>query len=377
MKVLILSCNTGEGHNSAGKAVKEYIESQGDLAEFRDMMMLGGKRTSKVVGGAYVNVVKYCPLMFALLYRLGRMISSSKRKSPVYFACSLLGKRLKKYLEENEFDVIVTPHLYPAETLTWMKRKGILIQKTVAIATDYTSIPFWEETECDYYIIPHEDLTDEFAGRGIPREKLLPWGIPVRKSFEKNRNRQEAREVCGLSQEHLIYLVMGGSMGFGKIQIFVRELARRLKDNEEIVVICGNNQKLEQVLRKELEENKKVHILGFTDQVAEYMAACDVIFTKPGGLSSTEAAISHIPIVHTNPIPGCEDCNLEFFQSRGMSIGRKSFFGQLRAGQKILSREKLRRKMILAQEQYSKPEAAQRIYCHLKRLSGEQQGGTI
>ena len=180
----------------------------------------------------------------------------------------------------------------------------------------------------------------------------------MRKSFEENRNRRRTRrEVCGLSQEHLLYLVMGGSMGFGKIQIFVRELARRLKENEEIVVICGNNQKLEKVLQKELGENKKVHILGFTDQVAEYMAACDVIFTKPGGLSSTEAAISHIPIVHTNPIPGCENCNLEFFQSRGMSIGRKSFFGQLRAGQKILSREKLRREMILAQEHYSKPEA--------------------
>ena len=81
-------------------------------------------------------------------------------------------------MDEHAFDVIVTPHLYPAETLTWMKRKGMLSQKTVAIATDYTSIPFWEETECDYYIIPHEDLADEFAGQGDSPEKLLPWGIP-------------------------------------------------------------------------------------------------------------------------------------------------------------------------------------------------------
>lgn len=372
MNVLILSCNTGEGHNSAGKAVKEYIESQGDTAEFRDMMLLGGKGTSQAVGGAYVNVVKHCPFFFGLLYRLGRLISSSKRKSPVYFACSLLGKQLKKYLDEHAFDVIVTPHLYPAETLTWMKRKGMLSQKTVAIATDYTSIPFWEETECDYYIIPHEDLADEFAGRGIPREKLLPWGIPVRKGFEEKHNRKELRRRYGLPEDGLIYLVMGGSMGFGKIQIFVRELARRLKETEQIVVICGNNQKLETVLRRELEENEKVHILGFTEQVAEYMAACDVIFTKPGGLSSTEAAISRIPIVHTNPIPGCENCNLEFFQSRGMSVGRKSFFGQMRAGQRILSREKVRQEMILAQERNSKPDAAQRIYCHLKRLAGEE-----
>ena len=78
MNVLILSCNTGEGHNSAGKAVKEYIESQGDTAEFRDMMLLGGKGTSQAVGGAYVNVVKHCPFFFGLLYRLGRLISSSK-----------------------------------------------------------------------------------------------------------------------------------------------------------------------------------------------------------------------------------------------------------------------------------------------------------
>ena len=129
---------------------------------------------------------------------------------------------------------------------------------------------------------------------------------------------------------------------------------------------------METVLRRELEENEKVHILGFTEQVAEYMAACDVIFTKPGGLSSTEAAISRIPIVHTNPIPGCENCNLEFFQSRGMSVGRKSFFGQMRAGQRILSREKVRQEMILAQERNSKPDAAQKIYCHLKRLAGEE-----
>ena len=96
MNVLILSCNTGEGHNSAGKAVKEYIESQGDTAEFRDMMLLGGKGTSQAVGGAYVNVVKHCPFFFGLLYRLGRLISSSKRKSPGIFCLFPFGKTAEK-----------------------------------------------------------------------------------------------------------------------------------------------------------------------------------------------------------------------------------------------------------------------------------------
>lgn len=161
-------------------------------------------------------------------------------------------------------------------------------------------------------------------------------------------------------------------MGFGKIQIFVLELARRLKENEEIVVICGNNKKLEETLKRELRRDRRVRILGFTEQVAEYMEACDVIFTKPGGLSSTEAAVSRIPIIHTNPIPGCENRNLEFFEERHMSIGRRSFFGQLRAGQKILEKERLRREMIRAQEINSKPMATEKIYHHLKKLSGEE-----
>ena len=97
-----------------------------------------------------------------------------------------------------------------------------------------------------------------------------------------------------------------------------------------------------------------------------------MIFTKPGGLSSTEAAVSGIPIIHTNPIPGCENRNLEFFEQRHMSIARKSFLGQLRAGQKILEKEKLRKEMIRAQGRNSKPEAAEQIYHHLKQLSDEE-----
>ena len=370
MKVLILSCNTGEGHNSAGKAVKDYVEQQGDEAVMLDMMLLNGKKTSRVVGGAYVGLVKHFPHGFGFVYKIGKAVSTFwKRKSPVYLVCALLGKKLKKYLDENDFDVIVMPHLYPAETVTYLKKKGWLRQKTVAVATDYTCIPFWEETDCDYYVIPHEELMEEFVSRGVPKEKLLPWGIPVRPCFLEDKKKTDAREKCGLPQNDRIYLVMGGSMGFGKIQIFVLELARRLQEDEGVVVICGNNRKLENTLRRELKNRPKVWVLGFTEQVADYMSACDVIFTKPGGLSSTEAAVSKIPMVHTTPIPGCENCNLEFFQNHGMSIGRKSFLGQLRAGRRLLEKENLRRQMIRAQEENAKPDSVKKVYRLLEELT--------
>lgn len=113
MNVLILSCNTGEGHNYAGKALKECIESHGDAAVMMDLMLLAGKHVSRLVGGSYVNTVKYAPHLFQGLYKLGALVSSSRHKSPVYYVNALLAKKLKRYLEEHSFDVIVTPHLFP------------------------------------------------------------------------------------------------------------------------------------------------------------------------------------------------------------------------------------------------------------------------
>lgn len=66
MKVLILSCNTGEGHNYAGRALKECIESHHDTADMLDIMMLAGPRVSKLVGNSYVNIVRHAPRFFSV-----------------------------------------------------------------------------------------------------------------------------------------------------------------------------------------------------------------------------------------------------------------------------------------------------------------------
>ena len=117
----------------------------------------------------------------------------------------------------------------------------------MAVETDYTCIPFWEETDCDYYIIPHYELIDEFTAKGIPRERLKPYGIPVRPAFSDQSDRQKARVRCGIPTHAQVYLIMSGSMGFGKIQLFVAELLRTRKPGEYVVVICGNNRRLQKI----------------------------------------------------------------------------------------------------------------------------------
>lgn len=68
----------------------------------------------------------------------------------------------------------------------------------------------------------------------------------------------------------------------------------------------------------------KCHSIGFTPQIYKYMCISELLLTKPGGLTTTEAATINVPIIHTMPIPGCETYNAEFFESRGMSISCKN-----------------------------------------------------
>ncbi|MCM1182125.1 MAG: glycosyl transferase [Roseburia sp.] len=361
MNILILSCNTGEGHNAAARAVEEAALARGHEVRLVDMMSLVGERVSRLIGGGYVNVAKNTPLLFGFVYQLGRLISSPKRKSPVYYANALVAKALAAYLEEYKADVIITPHLYPAETTTYMKRKGMLSIKVIAIATDYTCIPFWEETECDYYIVPHRDCVKEFVKRGVPAEKLLPYGIPVDAAFEKQVSKKRARRKLKLPADGNLYLIMSGSMGFGKVKLFSRELAERIGEEDGIVIVCGNNEALRGSLQKKFQDNGQIRIVGFTRHVADYMSAADVIYTKPGGLSSTEALIKNLPIVHTAPIPGCETRNRIFFRRRGMSVSASEILVQIHKGRELVENDRKRAYMLRKQVENMHHHAAEKI----------------
>ena len=162
-----------EGHNAAARAVQEELTRQGHEAVLQDMMLLAGPHVARAVGGGYVGTVQHAPRLFSALYDAGSHLSSARRRSPVYYANALVAGRLERLLARGRFDGVVTTHLFCAETLTWLKRHGRLHVPCLAVATDYTCIPFWEETDCDRYVIPHPELTDEFAGGAFPAAGCL------------------------------------------------------------------------------------------------------------------------------------------------------------------------------------------------------------
>ncbi len=364
MNVLILSCDTGGGHNSAARSIQKELIRRGHQAVFLNPFELSGKRVAGAVGGAYVKLVQKHPRAFGMLYKLGAFVSRLPGRSPVYYANSLVARHLAKYLEQKSYDAIVMPHLYPAEMISYLKRKGWNCPKSVYVATDYTCIPFTGETECDYYVIPHEELELEFVRKGVKKQKLRAFGIPVDETFCSKETKQQAREKLGMSEDGIYYLVAGGSIGAGKIQQLLDLMREALEEVEQAVVICGRNKKLEKKLRKRYAGYKNISIIGSTDQMATYMRACDVLYSKPGGLSSTEAAVIGIPLIHLTPIPGCETRNRIFFRKHGMCLAPRMIEDQLLAGRKLMKNTRPAGRMIENQQNTVAADAAERI-CNL------------
>lgn len=361
MKVLILSCNTGGGHNAAGRALYEEFHRRGIECEFLDTLSFARPKASKKASSIYVNITTKVPKLFQFFYNAGQWISSPHRKSVVYaFNCKYAAK-LGDYIEEHQFDTIVMPHLFPAEALTYLKKNRSLRIRTYAVATDYTCIPFWEETNPDYFIIPHRELMREFYRAGIPHEKLIPLGIPVQRTFGVHRNQAEARQTLGLPEDGKMILIMSGSMGFGHIGKIASALKKEYGTRLTLVILCGSNQKVREQLQQKYAQSPNIFIVDYTDQVSLYMDAADLLMTKPGGLTSTEAAAKRLPLILTAPIPGCETKNSAFYTRHNMALAPDNTGDYLQAVRTLLDDESIREQMRNAQALYVNPFSASMI----------------
>ena len=367
MKTLILSCAMGGGHNSAAKALARYGESHGIGCEIADTLSFISTDFSRTMSDLYIFTTK--TNLIKMIYKTGEAVPRSNRlKSPVYIANKIYCKKLFDHIAEGGYDSIICTHVFPAEALTALRRTGQLHQKCVFIQTDYDALPLMKDLEVDHIVIPHPHLVEECVAKGARRDLLRPLGIPVEEEFLTRIPKDEARRQCreifdhSLSPESRWYLLMSGSMGFGKTGELIRQILDTMDCPTDILAVCGTNDRLRLRLEKDFASDSNVHPIGFTDKVPLLMDACDVLFTKPGGLSSTEAAAKQIPLIHTAPIPGCETDNARFFHYHGMSYSTTDISQQALIAQKLCEDTDFRSAMTAAQKANVIPDTCKRIF---------------
>jgi len=370
MKILILSCNTGEGHNSSAKALKKHMEARGIQCDIEDTIGLVSEVVSRGVSDAYVFSTKSS--LIEHIYKLGGIVSDMNppsMKSPVYLTNKLYAKKLYDFIVSGGYDAVICVHLYPAEAITALKRRAKLDIPAVFIMTDYTCIPFLPETELDRYVIPHEDLIEEYLEKGMPFKKLVPIGIPVDEDkFSARVGKAEARravsEAFGWADTPAgadWFLIMSGSMGFGNLGELIEELIIKTGDGSRIMCVCGRNEELRRRLADRFGSDSNFEAIGYTEKVSLLMDASDVLFTKPGGITSTEAIVKNIPLVHTAPIPGLENFNAKFFHYHNMSYSTTDPARQAEVALRLCRDADWRRRMLDAQKRNANPHTCEQV----------------
>ena len=344
-KVLILSCGTGGGHNSAAKAILEELLSQGLEADFMEYLEIINTNLKNKVNEIYLKSTNNEGKTFKVAYKLGEIYQKTNIKSPVYGLNQLNKNKLYDYIKRNGYEYIITTHLFAAQALTAIKKEHRI--NFTAVATDYVCIPFWRETNPDFMITPSDELKSSFIDQGVKENKLIPLGIPVKRAYSEDYDINDCKKKVGLDINKRYVLLLTGSMGFGNVEEIVDELKNNI-NSINLIVACGTNKELYEKL------NKKDNVipLEFTENIDLYMKSSDIILSKPGGLTTTEIAVLGKPFIHTMPIPGCENYNANFFESHKMSLKCMNIPEIVESTKLLLENKDLCRELVENQRKY-------------------------
>ena len=372
MKVLLLSCSTGEGHNHCAKAVRQQLDRRGVETDFFDMLHLFGS-PGPIRIDQLLNVISTkAPNLFGLMYRTGEKVSALGVTSPVYLINTNYGRKLCELINGQGYDAVVCSHLFPMETLTFIRKHWQLNARCYGVLSDYTCIPFLAETEMDAWFLPHERVRAECELAGIPPEGLVVTGMPVADAFRLELSRAAARAALGLPPDAKIYLIMTGGIGCGDALGLCEKLLKLPDDETLLCVLAGRSQELLDALNARYQGDPRVCALPFTDQVSCYMRAADVLLSKAGGISSAEAAVVNVPLVHTMMIPGVETRNARFFSELGMSLTAANFDEAARFADRIVYDGKTAARITAAQRAHMPADGAARIADYVIRANGAE-----
>ncbi len=323
MRTLILSCNTGEGHNSCAKAIKEYYDQIGEVCVIDDALRFISNAASAVISGGHTYIYRHLPGVFKLGYRISEKHPKLYSDGSAFYRLMAQGSdRLLRRITAGEFNVVICTHMFAGLMLTEMLKRHPMPLATAFVATDYTCSPSVKDCRVQCYFIPDRDLEPDFESNYITEDKLFSTGIPVRQMFYHTLPRDEAKRRAGVSEEHKHLLLMCGSMGCGPMEELVRLLSQGLSSDQHITVVCGRNTHLEQKLHKRYGLRHNIHIRGYVQDMSALMDSADLYLTKPGGISVTEAAVKALPMVFIDAVAGCESYNsIHFIRKGGAKTG--------------------------------------------------------
>lgn len=332
MKILILTSRFGMGHYCAAEAIKEELrgENSKDSIEVVDIIQALFPRIYKIIYGFFNLFI----CRFSGIYNC---INSYATNQENPFIKEIILNKINYIINKYKPDLIIST--WSASSRFISSYKAVYGEKIplYTYVTDVTVHNGWITEGTDMYFVAAKSTKDMLISEGVPCNKIVINGIPVRKGFKESNNPKKY-----INKKNI--LIMGGGLGLiPEINNILDELSEK---DIFITVITGKNKKLNNWLKTAYPQLK---VVGYTNEVHKYMREADLIITKPGGLSTFEAIYSNTPLCIIKPFLSQEIGNAKFIETMG--IGKVLWENETKMAEDII--ELINDKALLVKMKYN------------------------
>lgn len=327
-RILVLSATAGAGHYRAAEAL-ERTAREADLGlEIRhfDILDFTSPLFKKLYGDVYLKIIGTSPDLWGYLYRKSEFKGTAGPKSLLLKLFDHFN--YKKYfdaLDTLKPDGLVCTHFLPYMALASARRIRFSGLPVFSVPTDYDVHSLWVHPIVRRYYVATEEAAWTLRSHGIDPRTVRVTGIPVRPEFSHPRSRALARRELSLPPEAFTLLVLSGGYGVGIVDQIISSLLRFLMRFRErrfqILVVCGRNHQLFRKLeRLRPSGNVSIRSFPFVDFIHTLMDSSDILITKPGGLTVSEALAKCLPMIVFDPFPGQEGRNADYVTEKGAAL---------------------------------------------------------
>lgn len=315
-RILILTVHHGASHQRVAEALRRALleAKPGMTVEIADALE-HTPRWFRFYYDSYLPLLQVWPGLWARIEN-AQHTHDSTGPSWLYRPAA---KSLFRFIAGFDPDVVVATEVGTCELAALIKRELGARFELVGIPTGLDADRAWAQPEARLFIVAAEETARELEAAGVSRDRIRTTGQPVDPAFSAPRDRAEVRRRLGVEPNAPFLLVLFGGTGAGRLRP-IPETLGRIETPVEIVFIAGRNRHLEARLRRLAHGRRHWRVLGWVDNMHEWMAAADLALSKPGASTVIEALDSGLPLLAFDPLPGSERRTCDWIEKNGVGL---------------------------------------------------------
>ncbi len=312
-KILILYVRSGFlGHRIIAENYSSLLNKLGYQVQINDIFKVEGSKQIEIGNKTYFLLLRKISWLWRLLYYYWHHIPGANWVRLLVLPRCF--RKTQQFVIDQRADLIISTHPIATSVVNHLKAKRLITTELLVTFSDWHTQRFWTFPFVNKYLVATSEQMTDLVDIGYKKDQIVVTGMLLSEHFYTELNKNEARLSLDLPLDKKVILVMGGGKGW-RVEEHIVSLGQ-LKTTAYIIVIGGSEERktqIENYVREYVSRPARFVVTGFVD-TAPYFVAADLLVSKLGGLTTSQAFLRRLPVLPVSILPGQEDENLKFLK---------------------------------------------------------------